>query len=199
MSVVMQVIGGVPVSPETASGETSGNMYLGNFCLLVNTFAMACYYILAKKLVVKYSPIQITAWAYIVAASLMGFSSLIFTSHTDWHFPHSLFAPLLYWILICSVGGYFLVTWAMKHLPASQVAAFQCLQPFLGSLLAFLVLHEKLSWWDCGAIGVVAGLLLVSLDSKDLQITKAMNRLQLLLQSKAPSAMLGRSIGRDKM
>jgi drug/metabolite transporter (DMT)-like permease len=65
-------------------------------------------------------------------------------------------------------------------------------------LLAFLVLHEKLSWWDCGAIGVVAGLLLVSLDSKDLQIMNAMNRLQLLLQSK-PGSMLGRSVSRDKL
>lgn len=181
------MLGGVPASTSHQSAEVqaeaTSNMYLGNCCLLLNTFAMACYYILAKKLVTKYSPIQVAAWAYVIAASMMGFSALLFTSHADWHFPHALVLPLLYWILICSVGGYFLVTWAMRQLPASQVAAFQCLQPFLGSLLAFLLLDEALSWWDCGAIGVVIGLLLVSLDRKDSQIGNVMTRLSRLLKS----------------
>jgi drug/metabolite transporter (DMT)-like permease len=47
-----------------------------------------------------------------------------------------------------------------------QVAAFQCLQPFMGTLLAFLVLGEQPSAWDLGAIGVVAGLILVVRDPK---------------------------------
>ena len=147
--------------------ELSTEMTLGNTCLLINTFAMASYYILSKKLLGKYSPAQVSAWAYIVAASLMGVAAATFTSSPDWHFPKSLLLPLAYWVLICSVGGYYIVTWAMCYLPASQVASFQCLQPFLGSLLAFLVLHEKLSWWDGGAVGVLAGLVLVSTDKKD--------------------------------
>lgn len=49
-----------------------------------------------------------------------------------------------------------------------QVAAFQCLQPFIGTLLAFLVLRERPSAWDLGALPIVAGLVLVSTDRKDL-------------------------------
>lgn len=184
LGAVCMVLGGVPAptgESKEADAIASRNMYLGNFCLLMNTFAMSCYYILAKRLVSKYSPIQLAAWAYVVAASLMGFAALLFTSHEDWRFPRVLVLPLVYWIFICSVGGYFLVTWAMKHLPASQVAAFQCLQPFLGSLLAFLLLHESLSWWDLGSVGVVAGLMLVTMDSKDLVQNAAMNRLKAML------------------
>lgn len=48
-----------------------------------------------------------------------------------------------------------------KHM---QVAAFQCVQPFFGTLLAFLVLGEEPSLWDLGAVGVIGGLALVSLD-----------------------------------
>lgn len=48
-----------------------------------------------------------------------------------------------------------------------QVASFQCLQPFVGTLLAFLVLGEEPSIWDLGAVGVVAGLVLVAFDRKD--------------------------------
>jgi hypothetical protein len=97
----------------------------------------------------------------------MGGAALVFTEAPDWHFPAALVAPLAYWVLVCSVAGYLIVTWAMRHLPASQVAAFQCLQPFLGSALAFAVLHERLSWWDLGAVGVVAGLALVSTDMRE--------------------------------
>ena len=45
-----------------------------------------------------------------------------------------------------------------------QVAAFQCLQPFVGAVLAFAVLGEEPSIWDVGAIGVIAGVDLVARD-----------------------------------
>ena len=50
-----------------------------------------------------------------------------------------------------------------------QVASFQCLQPFVGTLLAFAVLGEEPSVWDLGAVGVLVGLVLVVSDKHDLQ------------------------------
>ena len=44
-----------------------------------------------------------------------------------------------------------------------QVAAFQCLQPFLGTVLAVAVLGEEPSVWDLGAVAVIGGLILVSM------------------------------------
>ena len=35
--------------------------------------------------------------------------------------PRPLWGPLAYWIVICSVLGYYIVTWATQHLAASQV------------------------------------------------------------------------------
>ncbi len=51
---------------------------------------------------------------------------------------------------------------------STQVAAFQCLQPFVGTMLAFAVLGEEPSIWDLGAIGIFIGLFLVVFDKKDL-------------------------------
>ena len=48
-----------------------------------------------------------------------------------------------------------------------QVAAFQCLQPFVGTMLAFAVLGEEPSVWDLGAIGIFIGLFLVVFDKRD--------------------------------
>lgn len=126
------------------------------------------------------------------------------TLHLPRPLPHTrpLPAPHVPQIFVCSVAGYYAVTWAMRHLPASQVgwlgvvllhvclqhnralmptcraatpatapalpvsppasappplsleqvAAFQCLQPFIGTLLAFLVLNESPTPWDLGAV-----------------------------------------------
>ena len=41
------------------------------------------------------------------------------------------------------------------------MAAFQCLQPFIGTALAYLYLGEHPTWWSLGAAGVLAGLVLV--------------------------------------
>lgn len=188
-----QVLGGVNNGEEdsAAARKAASNMTLGNICLLVNTLAMACYYIQAKRLVAKYAPVQVAAWAYLVAATMMGSAALAFTTRADWNFPNALIMPLLYWITVCSIFGYYVVTWAMRHLPASQVAAFQCLQPFLGSLLAFAVLHEKLSWWDLGAVGVVAGLFLVSMDTKrEAQVRSAVSRLRMMMTSRSSSSII---------
>ena len=60
-----------------------------------------------------------------------------------------------------------LATRPAAHLPPpTQVAAFQCLQPMLGTLLAFLYLNEAPTPWDLGALGIVAGLLLVTTDQR---------------------------------
>jgi len=191
VGAVLMVVCGVNHSDPTANAEVAAlaanRMAIGNVCLLLNTLAMACYYIMAKRIVSKYAPVQVAAWAYLVAAALMGSAALSFTTAEDWHFPGALYGPLLYWIIVCSIAGYYVVTWAMKHLPASQVASFQCLQPFLGSLLAFMLLGENLSWWDFGAVGVVAGLLLVSLDRKDMQMGAVMNRLRQLVKNRGPA------------
>ena len=190
----------------------------------------------AKQLVVRYPAMCVAAWAYITAALSMGFTALLFVERSGWEVPRQLLGPLVYWIFVCSVLGYYVVTWATQHLPASQVrfclmlrlphlvcffmghmlhacslplercvlacnsparcsrhtsllqhlpqhchqsahdngsllcmqvAAFQCLQPFVGTMLAFAVLGEEPSVWDLGAIGIFIGLFLVVFDKKD--------------------------------
>lgn len=185
----MQVVGGAAATGEgTVTSQSTAavtHMALGNVCFLVNTLAMATYYVVAKGLLSKYTPAQVSAWAYLVGAALMGCTALVFTTPREWHIPLALLPTLAYWVLVCSIGGYYVVTWAMCHLPASQVAAFQCLQPFLGALLAFLLLHERLSWWDTGAVGIVIGLWLVTTDKQDVQLGDMLGRLRGMVASKS--------------
>ena len=74
----------------------------------------------AKQLVGQYPAMCVAAWAYITAAIAMGTTAVLFVERAGWELPNALMGPLVYWILICSVLGYYVVTWATQHLPASQ-------------------------------------------------------------------------------
>lgn len=163
---ICMVAGGASGS-QPVEGKSAHAAALGKVCLALNVVGMASYYVIGKRIVSRYHAVSVASWAYAGAAALMGLTAVVFTDRDAWHVPRSLRWPLAYWVLVCSVGGYALVTTAMQHLPASQVAAFQCLQPFLGTALAAAVLGERPSAWDLGAIGVVAGLVVVSRDKDD--------------------------------
>uniref|UniRef100_A0A1D2AES2 WAT1-related protein n=1 Tax=Auxenochlorella protothecoides TaxID=3075 RepID=A0A1D2AES2_AUXPR len=173
------------VAPTSPAGLAAAHaMLVGNLCLVFNTAAMAVYYVYAKQLVGRYPAISVAAWAYTGAAALMGLAALVSTPAAGWSLPPALLGPLLYWVLVCSVAGYFVVAWAMQTLPASQVAAFQCLQPFLGALLAACVLGEALSAWDAGALGVVAGLFLVCSERGDAETAALVARVRRVLRAR---------------
>lgn len=63
----------------------------------------------------------VAAWSYVTAATFMGLTAGLFVERTDWKLPEALYGPMVYWIFVCSVMGYYVVTFATQHLPASQV------------------------------------------------------------------------------
>lgn len=70
-----------------------------------------------------------------------------------------------------------------QHVVLMQVAAFQCLQPFVGAVLAVIVLGEEPSIWDLGAIGVIAGLVLIAKDPSE--TTAILNKLKRIVSQQS--------------
>uniref|UniRef100_A0A061RX60 WAT1-related protein n=1 Tax=Tetraselmis sp. GSL018 TaxID=582737 RepID=A0A061RX60_9CHLO len=134
---------------------------VGCACLVINCASMAGYYLVAKRLLARFHSSTVTAWAYVVAAACMLSVALATVPRGRWALPSQAVGPLLYWALVCSVLGYLTITWAASRLPASRVAAFQCLQPIAGTLIGWAALGERLTPWDLGAAGIVGGLALV--------------------------------------
>ncbi len=56
-----------------------------------------------------------------------------------------------------------------------------CPQPFIGSVLSFMVLGEQPTWWDLGAVGVIAGLVLVVREKRDYEAGTFVGRLRRIL------------------
>ena len=59
-------------------------MLLGNVCLLLMAFSNSVYYLAAKQLVLRYSPMCVAAWAYIVAATCMGLTAGVAVERSRW-------------------------------------------------------------------------------------------------------------------
>lgn len=85
----------------------------------------------------------VQAWTYLTAAAWMGVTAVATVPFSDWTLPQRVHGPLVYWIFVSSIAGYSIMTLATRYLPASQVSAFVCLQPFIGTLLAIVKLGEK--------------------------------------------------------
>eukprot|EP00210_Caulerpa_lentillifera_P008599 g8203.t1 len=167
---ICMIAGGneIQTTPTTTAAESNSEVLLGNLFLFLNTVAMALYYVFAKPVLGNYPPMAVAAWAYMIAATIMGITAVFYNQvyQLDWYLPQDAYGPLFYWIFICSVCGYYIIAWAMANLPSTQVATFQCLQPLVGTFLGFLILGEELTVWDLGAIGVIVGLLMVNRNSQ---------------------------------
>jgi EamA-like transporter family len=79
---------------------------------LVFMILQALYYILAKHLVGKYNPVCIAAWAYMVAASLMGATAAATVQRNEWIVPTAMLGPLIYWY-----GGVHFHMYNARHVP----------------------------------------------------------------------------------
>ena len=65
-------------------------MLLGNLCLLLMAFSNSVYYLAAKQLVLRYTPMCVAAWAYIVAAACMGLTAGVAVERSRWEVGNGL-------------------------------------------------------------------------------------------------------------
>lgn len=70
VGAICMVAGGAASAAHGASADANSHMLLGDLCLLINTMAMAVYYIISKQMVARYPAICVAAWAYLVGAWL---------------------------------------------------------------------------------------------------------------------------------
>lgn len=120
-----KVVGGLDLSDNMFNNthELDPNILIGNFLLFFNTIMVAIYYIYAKPILTNYPPMLVTAWAYVSAAFFMGITACLknYNHRNNWILPANAIGPLLFWIFICSVIGYYVIFWSITILPSSQV------------------------------------------------------------------------------
>ena len=112
--------------------------------------AFAIYVVLAKRVAEKYDTLTITAFIHF-AGALMVLPAVIHevaapSSARLWHQPWRAWAAVAYMAVFSSALAYVFYFWLLRHLEASQLAAFTYLLPVLATILGIFWLGEKGSW-----------------------------------------------------
>ncbi len=157
-------IAGALVMLRPDRGALAGRSLLGDLLIVGNCVAYALYLVLQRPVLERLPWRTVTAWSFltgglgVLAAGGRALLALDLTA-----LPASTLLGLGYIILFATLGGYLLNTWAVRRTSPVVVAAYATLQPPISSVLAVLVLGERIGWVEgLGAALIVAGLLLAS-------------------------------------
>ena len=139
---------------------------LGNLMILLSVNGSAFYNVYSKKLLRRYSPLQVLLYSYYATCALLspitaytepqGFTNLAHYDRVVWLglIILALFQYFLSMVIFLNV---------LTRLDATQAAVSNYLIPFFGLVIAAIVLHERLTTFAiAGGILVLASTLLVT-------------------------------------
>lgn len=133
--------------PHLDPASSTSLRVLGDLLVILSLVFESGYTVSGKALLDRFPPLLITA------ASIIG--SLIFwlpagaeeIARIGWpQLPLAGWLGVLYLAIAVTVVGYFLWFQALTQVDASSAAPFLFIQPFLGAVLAILLLGEQLTW-----------------------------------------------------
>mmetsp|Transcript_96037 Transcript_96037/g.299069 ORF Transcript_96037/g.299069 Transcript_96037/m.299069 type:complete len:348 (-) Transcript_96037:47-1090(-) len=132
-------------------------------CLLVNVVGGAMYCVFQKDVLRRYPPIGTATAAFAVAGCIIFIGAVSMEGFDSWAWrlaaSRRAFLALLYSIFLTTALNYSLLAWANKQSTPTTVASFQTLQPICAAVLAYIFLHEVLSWGQLGGgLAILVGL-----------------------------------------
>ena len=140
-------IGGVAVLKIFQDSRTTAHAtWFGDVFVFLSTLAFALFTVFGKPVTHRYSSITVNMVAYVSGA-------IALAPMTIWQaslFPLSRITPgawlcAAYMALFPSVAAYLIFYYALTHIAASRVASFSYLQPVFATLMAVLILDERLT------------------------------------------------------
>ena len=129
-------------------GVTSFKQILGNILLLLATLSWVAHEIIAKKLLKIYDGGTVAFYSMAIgAATFLPLAAVELFANPNWysHLSTKGAGGLMFGIFFASLTAYWAWQKGLKLLPAGQAAFFFYLDPISGSILAMLLLGEKLT------------------------------------------------------
>ncbi|MBV5317601.1 MAG: DMT family transporter [Desulfobulbaceae bacterium] len=137
---------------------------LGNFLEFMAMICATGYTILMKRLSKELHPFFLTG-VQAFAGTLFFLPVLLFVEVEVTALPAGTLYAVLYLGSVVSVGAYGLYNFGISRIPASQAVAFVNLIPVFAMVFGFLLLGERLAFWQWIACGLVFSGVLVSQDT----------------------------------
>ncbi len=152
--------GGVVLVALGASGEVAGNP-VGIALAVLGAATWAVYSVAIAPLMRRYSPFRISAVGLLMGAALILPTAAPQLSSQDWDL-----GPKIWAIFVIAVTGPLVITnilWftAIDRVGPSRASIYANLQPFLGAVIALLLLSEEMTLVQAaGGLAIAVGIVL---------------------------------------
>ena len=132
------------------------NIPLGNVLFIVNSLAYGLYLIIVKPLTLKYHPITLMKWLFLVGVFINFPIAISEFMEVQWAtLPFEAIWKLTFVVVATTFLTYLLNIFALKQLKASTIGVFMYLQPLITIVYAIMVESDSLNF-----IKIIAGLLI---------------------------------------
>lgn len=121
------------------AGDVGGGRLIGDLMILLNTSLYAIYLVISRPLLQKYAPLAVVAMLFTLSIPV----TLLAVGLPTVQAPLNAWLALIYVVIGPTIGTYYLNLYALKEVPASTVALFIYLQPFITTLTAMTLLGES--------------------------------------------------------
>jgi drug/metabolite transporter (DMT)-like permease len=140
----------------------------GDALMLVTALCGAVYGVLAKRMLLRYKALTVTAYTMIFGTILLVPAVFVEAPFSAIARMHTGTVMLVMFLGIFGGAiGYFLWTFALTRLSPTQVAVYVNVNPMIATLLGAVLLAEKLTGiFLAGFAAVIAGVLLVNLPGR---------------------------------
>jgi drug/metabolite transporter (DMT)-like permease len=131
-----------PVGPASSRAHPLA----GDLFTLLGVIGFAVYTVWGKELAARYDSIAMNTFNQVAAGVMVLPLAIRQTWRTDilaigWRG----WADVFYMAAMSSIAGYIIFYWALRHMPASRLAAFSYLQPVIVVVLGAILLGEHLT------------------------------------------------------
>lgn len=137
---------------------------VGNLFLVLATLGAVGGTITGRRLFPRYPPLTLTFWSFII-----GSASFLPLAIYEYLQAPNLYA-LLDWrgylgigfgAILSSAASYALFNWGVSKISATDTSMFTYIDPVVGTILAFLLLHEPITWpFVLGTVFIFGGIFL---------------------------------------
>ncbi len=159
-------VGGVALLTGTLSGSGQ-NDPLGAALLLIAGVMWGCYNLVSKRISSRYSVATLTVWQMVFGSLFL--IPCVLVEGRPWAAPTlATLCAILYLAVFCSLLSYLAYNYALTGISVTGVASLINLQPVVGIICSYFILHETVTLQQIlGGAVVVAGVLLTNTEKKD--------------------------------
>ncbi len=132
--------------------------FWGDLLTFLGALAFAIFTVVGKPSARKYGSIPVNTVAYVGGALLMAPVTIWEATHFPLAtVPRAAWLSIFYMALVSSVIAYLIYYYALAHMEASRLSAFNYLLPAMATLLGWWTLGEQITAWTAAAGAVIFG------------------------------------------